>query len=120
MSAAVSKTNIPLKDLLLRKLLRDDVDDPAPHGQETDVAGVFFLCFFFIFPFKEMLRPPNMSAYVRVGNLKAAAAGEPKNHSLYHNECLSADDLLTLFQLSRAIFFMRQQRHIIICLLFFF
>lgn len=120
MSAAVSKTNIPLKDLLLRKLLRDDVDDPASHGQETDVAGVFFLCFFFIFPFKEMLRPANMSAYVRVGNLKAAAAGEPKNHSLYHNQCLSADDLLTLFQLSRDFFFMRQQRHIIICLLFFF
>lgn len=54
-SAAVSKTNIPLKDLLLTKLLRDDVDDPASHGQETDVAGGFFFRFFFIFPFKEML-----------------------------------------------------------------
>lgn len=48
MSAAVSKTNIPLKDLLLRKLLRDDVDDPASHGQETDVAGVFFFSFFLL------------------------------------------------------------------------
>lgn len=63
-SAAVSKTNIPLKDLLLRKLLRDDVDDPASHGQETDVAGVFFSVFFSFFLLKkccdhQICRPPS-------------------------------------------------------------
>lgn len=80
MSAAVSKSNIPLKDLLLTKVLHDDVDGPASHGQETDVAGVLFVFFFFIFPFKEMLRPSKMLDSVTVGRPAEAAGGESKNY----------------------------------------
>lgn len=46
-SAVVSNSNIPLKDLQLRIVLRDDMEGPASHGQETGVAAVS--CFHFSF-----------------------------------------------------------------------
>lgn len=38
------------------------------------------LLLFFFFPCQELLRPPNQLAYIRVGNLTAATAGEPNDH----------------------------------------
>lgn len=49
------------------------------HTDRKQMLLVFDLVFF-IFPLKELLRPPNVLASVRVGCLTAAAAGESKNH----------------------------------------
>lgn len=120
MSAAVSKTNIPLKDLLLRKLLRDDVDDPASHGQETDVAGVFFFFISFFLLKKccdhQICQPTSgleISKQPQQVNLKAAVC--TTMNVCQRTTCSHCSNCRGIF-----FFFMRQLRHIIISLLFFF